>query len=150
VLNARRKRRPSMQKLHELRTWPEFFKHLITGEKTFEIRRDDRAFRAGDIVNFKEYSYMDGYTGREFKAEITYLLTGHPWGIKDGYIILAIKPISGERDGLIESLETDCKVIYNWSTFTLSHDPVEEHAAVLESIADTAMGMLDKIKELER
>jgi hypothetical protein len=30
---------------HELKMWPEFFKHVWSGDKTFELRVDDRGFR---------------------------------------------------------------------------------------------------------
>ena len=36
--------------IHELKIYPEYFKAVISGEKTFEIRKNDRPFatREGD------------------------------------------------------------------------------------------------------
>ena len=68
-------------KLHELKAWPEPFFAVVVGAKCFEIRRDDRGFEVGDVVNLREYvppnSHLPGspgaYTGREQSVLITYL-----------------------------------------------------------------------------
>jgi hypothetical protein len=39
---------------HELKCWPEFFKPIQSGEKTFELRRNDRNFHLNDILILKE------------------------------------------------------------------------------------------------
>jgi len=33
--------------IHRLKPWPEFFEPVLTGEKRFELRRDDRCFQVG-------------------------------------------------------------------------------------------------------
>lgn len=73
---------------HELKIWPEFFEPVLKGVKTFEIRKDDRGYRAGDLLLLREWSQKDGYTGREITAHATYLLTG--LGLKEGYVVMAI------------------------------------------------------------
>ena len=40
---------------HELKIWPQFYCRVADGSKTFEIRRNDRAFQPGDIVELKEW-----------------------------------------------------------------------------------------------
>jgi hypothetical protein len=40
---------------HELKIWPVHFKNVMSGTKTFEIRKNDRAFQKGDAVVLKEY-----------------------------------------------------------------------------------------------
>jgi uncharacterized protein YqfB (UPF0267 family) len=79
-------------KIHELKCWPEFFKPILTGEKTFELRDDDRGFRAGDILHLREWTKGDGYTGREIKVEVTYLLCGLPW-LQAGYVAMGFRPV---------------------------------------------------------
>ncbi|KKL99871.1 hypothetical protein LCGC14_1810140, partial [marine sediment metagenome] len=49
---------------HELKTWPEFFNDVWSGDKTFELRIDDKGFRAGDLLKFREWSNVRVYTGR--------------------------------------------------------------------------------------
>ena len=73
---------------HELKVWPEFFKHLWNGEKTFELRKDDRGFRAGHLLDLLEWNEKDGYTGRKICAHITYILSGA--GLQKGYVCLSL------------------------------------------------------------
>ena len=35
---------------HKLKTWPSYFQRVWTGEKTFEVRLDDRGYQKGDEV----------------------------------------------------------------------------------------------------
>lgn len=60
---------------HTLKSWPQFFEKIITGNKTHELRRsDDRFFQVGDYLHLKEYDEkVDKYTGREALVEITYI-----------------------------------------------------------------------------
>ena len=76
---------------HELKCAPQFFTPLLSGEKTCELRFDDRAFRAGDTLWLREWQ-PSGYTGREIRAEVTYLLCGLPW-LQPGYVCMSIRPL---------------------------------------------------------
>ena len=83
---------------HELKTWPEFYRCLESGEKTFELRKDDRGFRAGDVLRLREWRRLrvvDGvaegeYTGREMRRTVTYVLSG--FGLERGYVALGLSP----------------------------------------------------------
>jgi len=35
---------------HALKCWPEYYKAIESGEKTFDLRKDDRPFKVGDTV----------------------------------------------------------------------------------------------------
>lgn len=80
--------------IHELKIFPEYFTSVISGEKTFEIRRNDRNFRVGDYIALNEFKKESGYTGRSALYRITYLAgTGHPpASLPDGYVVLGIHP----------------------------------------------------------
>ena len=69
--------------------WPEFFRYVWSGEKTFELRKDDRGFRAGDTLRLREWFENSGYSGREVMAEASYIESG--LGLKDGWVIIAIR-----------------------------------------------------------
>jgi len=61
--------------LHNLKTWPEYFQPVLDGTKRFEIRINDRNYKAGDTLNLQEYEPSKGeYTGRELDATVTYVL----------------------------------------------------------------------------
>ena len=76
---------------HKLKVWPECFKPLWSGEKTFELRKDDRGFRAGDTLILQEWSQRYGYTGREIVADVPYIWGG--LGLKEGWVIMSIKTV---------------------------------------------------------
>lgn len=64
-------------KIHELKSWPEFFSALLDGTKTFDVRLDDRHYQVGDLLHIREFDDRAGkYTGREIRRKVTYLLHG--------------------------------------------------------------------------
>ena len=76
---------------HELKIAPKYFEKILSKEKTFEFRYNDRNYQVGDILNLKEYD-NGGYTGRETNVKITYILQNFE-GLQPDYAILSIKPI---------------------------------------------------------
>jgi hypothetical protein len=81
-------------KLHELKCWPPYFGDVLAGRKTFELRRNDRDFKVGDLIDLKEYDHTheDGpYTGRTCLVEVAYALEGY--GLEPGYIALGLKAV---------------------------------------------------------
>ena len=72
-----------------------FFKPTADGRKTFEIRRNDRDFKAGDIIIFREWDdIMSNYTGRNCKREVTYIYNGMgQFGLDRNYVILGLKEV---------------------------------------------------------
>lgn len=68
----------SKKKTHHLKTWPKYFKALLDGGKTFELRNNDRNFAVGDILVLKEFKpcrYCDG--DGMVSIKIHYRLAGH-------------------------------------------------------------------------
>lgn len=78
---------------HALKTWPEYYKAVESGEKTFEVRKADRPFRVGEILLLQEYDPGAGaYTGAECKRLITYILKGvGEFGLCEGYCVMGLK-----------------------------------------------------------
>lgn len=89
---------------HCVKCLPPYFAAIRSGEKTFDVRRDDRGYQRGDFIVLQEFdpsriqTPMCGrYTGEEERREITWILTGGQFGIEPGYVVLALKEISHER-----------------------------------------------------
>ena len=80
--------------IHELKIAPDYFEKVITGEKTFEVRRDDRPYAVLDGLRLREYKHH-GYTGREATVKVSYILRDKNY-VKDGFGILGIKLIIPE------------------------------------------------------
>lgn len=80
----------SIEVTHELKIWPEYFEEIRLETKKFEIRKDDRAFRTGDILYLREYlPHTRQYTGREIKARVDYILREYV-GLTEGYVAMSI------------------------------------------------------------
>ena len=86
---------------HELKTDPEMFNAVFDGVKTFEIRKDDRNFQVGDILDLNCTVYTGEemksgkpleYTGEHLTVIVTHILRGPVYGLADGWAILSIRP----------------------------------------------------------
>jgi len=63
----------------EKKVWPRYFKEILEGKKTFELRLADFKVREGDILILKEWdSKKKKYTGREIKKRVGYVLKFKP------------------------------------------------------------------------
>ncbi|KKM93917.1 hypothetical protein LCGC14_1203490, partial [marine sediment metagenome] len=49
---------------------------------------DDKGFRAGDLLKFREWSKVGGYTGREITATVTFMTRS--LGMEAGWIIMSL------------------------------------------------------------
>lgn len=94
--------------VHELKTWPVYFDAVERGEKTFEVRRDDRGFQKGDTVRLLRTSERSlhqveyDYHGRPcgvIEREISWVLTGGQFGIEAGYVVLGLTHPRQENEG---------------------------------------------------
>jgi hypothetical protein len=79
--------------LHELKTWPEYFQAVARGDKTFEVRKNDRDFKVNQELLLREYDPEKGYTGRILHRYVSYVLHGGNFGIEEGYVILGLQKI---------------------------------------------------------
>lgn len=78
--------------IHELKTEIQYFKDVISGVKTFEIRKNDRFFEKGDLLALNEYDSANKcYTGNSCLVYIDYILRDKEY-VKSDYVILSIKP----------------------------------------------------------
>lgn len=78
--------------VHELKTWKQYFEEVFMGRKTFEIRKNDRNFKRGDILILKEWDNDNkSYTGREMARRVTYILNGGQFGISDEFVVMSIQ-----------------------------------------------------------
>lgn len=77
------KRLPIKLKVH-----PKYFDATMSGLKMFEIRKNDRDFRDGDILILQEWDPVtESYTGENLEVAVTYLTD---FAQKDGYVVMGI------------------------------------------------------------
>lgn len=82
---------------HDLKILPEYYSRVATGQKTFEIRRNDRDFQTGDKLYLREWSVEEGnYTERApLVMSVQYTST---FNQEDGWIVLGIAPFQPEGE----------------------------------------------------
>lgn len=78
----------SDERRHRLKLAKMFFDAVDTGKKSFELRKNDRNYQIGDILELHEMS--DGEeTGRVTEKQVIYILEGFK-GLEEGYCILGL------------------------------------------------------------
>lgn len=108
---------------HTLKCWPEFFEPLYSGTKNFEVRKNDRNFKVGDVLLLQEYlPTQNSFTGREATRRVSFVLNGEDVsvkacgvGIQPGFVVLgfekemkfpddwfALVPVDFQRELLFE------------------------------------------------
>lgn len=85
---------------HSLKTWPNFWDAVERGDKTFELRKNDRGFQRGDVLLLRKWdpsdsgfyvdddgdsTYAEEYAAT-IRATVTYVLNG--FGLEHGYVAI--------------------------------------------------------------
>lgn len=73
---------------HELKILPEYYNQVIVGNKNWELRKNDRCFKVGDLIVIREW--VEDYTGRLLVGHVKFILENYA-GIESGYCILSIE-----------------------------------------------------------
>lgn len=77
-------------KVHELKTWPEYFTALRQGKKTFEVRLNDRGFEEDDVLVLREYDpQTQAYSGEFVVREVCYVMD-NPEFVKPGFVVMGL------------------------------------------------------------
>lgn len=75
-------------KVHDIKIATSYYEDIVSGKKSFELRKNDRGYKEGDSIKMLEFD--DGkHTGRTIDADIIYLLEEYT-GLQEGYCILGI------------------------------------------------------------
>lgn len=100
--------------IHALKILPTYFEAVANGKKTFEARRNDRGFRAGDYLALNEWKADAGeYTGRCCLVRVTDLLADAGY-CKEGFVIMAFEPcaIASGPIPFFEGFRRDAPPVY--------------------------------------
>ncbi|MFT5669070.1 MAG: hypothetical protein ACI9DK_003281 [Vicingaceae bacterium] len=77
---------------HLLKILPEYFEEVVKGTKTFEVRKNDRGFKVGDILELAEYCHsIQSFTGRFCEKKVSYILEGGSFGIEKGFVVMGLQ-----------------------------------------------------------
>lgn len=100
--------------VHTLKAWPEHFEAILQGKKTADVRRADRDFRVGDVLDLREWvpsevqgcltadtSEQGSYTGRQLQVRVTHITRSEGAtvdALRAGFVVLSIRrPREGQR-----------------------------------------------------
>ena len=92
---------------HIVKIDPEYFDDVVNKVKKFEVRKNDRNYKVGNIIELREFNRKrNEYTGRTITAEITYILDNEEY-VKENYVIFALEILDF-------NFETYLKAIFNY------------------------------------
>lgn len=78
--------------IHQLKQKSYYFEYVISGEKTFEVRVNDRGFGPGDYLALNEIDSEGNYTGRSCIVYVDYILYDLPGLLPKNVVVMSIKP----------------------------------------------------------
>lgn len=87
--------------VHQLKCAANYFDDVVTGRKTFEVRKNDRDFHVGDFLALNECNSEHEHleTGRSAIFHVHYILDD-PAYMKEGYVILGIEACTVDVIGI--------------------------------------------------
>ncbi len=86
------------QKVHRIRLGESFFEDACSNIKSFELRKNDRGYKEGDLLELMEFA--DGRnTGRMVRKLVTYILEDYT-GLEDGFCIMATSLVNKDGEAL--------------------------------------------------
>lgn len=77
------------QQVHQIKCLRSTFDLSRDNVKLFEVRRNDRDYAVGDIVEMFEWLPTDGYTGRFLRGSIVAILQGR-YGLPDEVCVFQV------------------------------------------------------------
>lgn len=84
--------------IHQLKIDSQYFYQIIRGEKTFEVRKNDKDFHAGDYIGLNEITDHPCNAKGEREETGSFVLVkvlsvfDNPQYVKDGFVIMSIRP----------------------------------------------------------
>lgn len=79
--------------IHELKTDQPYFNDVFYGLKKFEVRRNDRDFKVGDIIKLIENVTNVRQRQRYVAMRISYILKGGQHGIDLQHVVIGLEEI---------------------------------------------------------
>lgn len=86
--------------IHTIKSIPRFYEPLIKGQKTFEIRFNDRGYQVGDRLIIAEYlESVMRHTGRFSEWTVVYVTA---FAQKEGWVVLGVERIPTPKPVMID------------------------------------------------
>ncbi len=120
-------------RVHQIKVGTTLFEDIESGKKNFTIRKNDRGYKAGDILEKMEF--IDGsYTGRSIRLFVTYMIEDFT-GLEDGYCIMGTSLVNEDDKPLVGAdIERICRDI-KANSDAFDEAPSEDYIATEIAIA---------------
>lgn len=92
---------------HKLKSHPKYFDLVWSGEKNFEVRKNDRDFQVGDVVTLLEWDpgkeadlHGQKYTGRQVTKRISCVFVGDEalgLAMPEGTCVFGMRPLRSRK-----------------------------------------------------
>ena len=86
--------------VHQIKCWPAYFNKIVNGTKRFEIRKNDRNYKAGDTLVICEWDPEDqSFTGFKVRMHVDSVLQVRDdaglyvtdnWGLMPGFVAMSL------------------------------------------------------------
>ncbi len=107
------------ERVHTLKTWPEPWRAVREGRKTFEVRIDDRGYMVGDVLLLQLFDpgveragrrsgrycnedgsplMIDQHVPAEIRKRVTYVLHGGRFGVDMHWVVLGLGEMGESKD----------------------------------------------------
>lgn len=74
--------------IHSLKCWPKYWSAIADGRKNFDVRKgEDRQYQVGDELRLQEYDVLKGFTGRQTRRIVGYIMHGGEWLPADVWVL---------------------------------------------------------------
>lgn len=122
---------------HELKCWPVYFSAVLRGDKTFEVRKDDRGFKVGDMLWLREWHPEKGYTGAELRKRVTYALSGTSLGIAMGYVVMGLDQAESDLTALRQRhAELEAKLAHTHDLYRSAVEDADELSVTYNRVTE--------------
>lgn len=139
---------------HLLNIWPEHFDAVASGQKTVELRKDDRGYAVGDALVLREWFPPDGddwahYSGNEIRVIITEVTRGEEW-LQPGVVVLSIRTqASADRLTALERLYKAVKRREGLVHRGYDYDGISAHADEFRQVLRDKDAVLSDLARME-
>lgn len=59
---------------HMVKSWSHLYDAIVSGAKSYDLRKNDRDYKVGDILHLKQYDNINGkFTGWQTTRRISYI-----------------------------------------------------------------------------
>ena len=81
-----------MPKIHDVKCWTAPFQATKRGEKTHEVRKDDRGYGVDDVLRLHEWDPRhEMYTGDTIERLVTHKTPGGAFGLPTDLCVMSVK-----------------------------------------------------------